>query len=557
MIVILFSWLILFYFVITFGVATEYLLKIKAENTIITVILGMITETFLLTCAAFFTSIGLELFLFNLFLTTFLALCFRKKIASNLSTVFNEFNNLATYLKVVFAIILLSSLLKCAQLPYILDNESYYIQTIKWLNQYGFVKGLANLNIAFGQTSAWHILQAGFNFSFITNSINDINGFILVVSSFYFITKFDSYFKQKKQPHWIGFILLFNALSFQFINSPSPDLPVFIIAQIVFYLFLKENKTLDTVKTISLLLIFMFFIKITMAPIALLLLFLFYKEKKGIVFFSIVSFLFSILWIAKNLILTGYPFYPLSYFPIDCDWIIPEKLLNFFNNYIHNHEFLDISNYRNLTLFEKFFIWIQFEGINRIFNIGILILFTLTAFTTTVKTKVEYQFLYLVLLIHFIIIFIISPQFRFFLAEFIFLSCLLIADFLNRHKYSFKWIQIGLFSAAILPIFLLYFINLKVLTDNKLNQNSDSIRWSQIYLPEKNTRFNKMIYDTIHKGNLNYFSPRIDFYIYASSDGSLPCVNKKQIECFENYLKIYPQMRTKNLKDGFYSKSIE
>jgi hypothetical protein len=50
--------------------------------------------------------------------------------------------------------------------PYILDHFGYYVPTIKWLTEYGFIKGISNLDLTLGQMSVWHIFQAGFsNFS--------------------------------------------------------------------------------------------------------------------------------------------------------------------------------------------------------------------------------------------------------------------------------------------------------------------------------------------------------------------------------------------------------
>ena len=74
--------------------------------------------------------------------------------------------------KILFGIISLLILAQCASPPLILDNESYYIQTIKWLNQYGFVKGLVNLHVFLGQTSGWHLLQSAFSFSFLYDRFN-------------------------------------------------------------------------------------------------------------------------------------------------------------------------------------------------------------------------------------------------------------------------------------------------------------------------------------------------------------------------------------------------
>lgn len=46
---------------------------------------------------------------------------------------------------------------------FIYDTFLYYLPTIKWLDQFGMVKGLANFDFNFGQMSLWHILQASFN----------------------------------------------------------------------------------------------------------------------------------------------------------------------------------------------------------------------------------------------------------------------------------------------------------------------------------------------------------------------------------------------------------
>ena len=237
MILILCSWIIMLYFFLAMGVATEFVLQIKFENRVITLLLGIIAQTILLTIVSFFTSIGIEIFICNLILTTTLALFFKNNLVETLRYFKNTFTSFSLLIKLILIVILLSALLKCAQFPFILDNESYYIQTIKWLNEYGLVKGLGNFNIAYAQTSAWHILQSGFNFSFLTARLNDINGLLLVICSFYSLSIFDSYLKQEKQLHWMGFLLFFNVLVFQFINAPSPDVPLFLLAQIIFYLF--------------------------------------------------------------------------------------------------------------------------------------------------------------------------------------------------------------------------------------------------------------------------------------------------------------------------------
>lgn len=556
MILIALSWIILFYFFLIYGIVIEKFLRLNFNEITFTILYGMVFQTVLLTICAFFLAIDLTVFIGNLTLMTLLTIKYRKEITDKFATFLNDFKKLSDYLKIILLLILISTLLKSAQFPFILDNESYYIQTIQWLNEYGFVKGIANLNISFGQTSGWHILQSGFNFNFLTDRINDINGFLFMVCSYYFLTEFDKNWRQNQQFHWIGFVLLFNLLSYQFINSPSPDLPLFLIAQILFYLFLKDTKTIENQKTIIVLLSYLMFLKITIVPLGLLLIYQFYQEKKIRIFLVTTLFIFTALWIAKNTILTGYPLFSLTYFQYSCDWIAPEIMVNAFNHAIQNHEFSSVLKLNTLSVLEKFSIWIQLEGINRIFNIGILVLFFVALFTKNIRTVFEYKVLYVLLLIHFIVVFLSSPQFRFFLLEFIFLTALVFSDVLNKLKINYQLVKGILIIASVLPVISIYFIDLKTLTKNKYNQEFEKISLSQIFLPEKNSKYSELKFEKITEDNLDYYSPTENFFFYGTANGKLPCINKVHLDYLKNKYHFIPQLRTSNLGDGFYSKNI-
>jgi len=73
--------------------------------------------------------------------------------------------------------------------------------------------------------------------------------------------------------------------------------------------------------------------------------------------------------------------------------------------------------------------------------------------------------------------------------------------------------------------------------------------------PSKNSNVNTTYYKT-KINNLSYFSPDSKTYIWVTGDGNLPCVNTKQVEYFKRKLGYIPQLRTTNLKDGFYSMPI-
>ncbi|NDP26861.1 MAG: hypothetical protein GZ087_05460 [Flavobacterium sp.] len=179
MILIALSWIILLLFFIPSGIAVKSLLKLKSSGNYIPIFLGIFIQCLGLSICSFFFKIGLEVFIANFLIISVLTYWKSKEIKENIKEILFDLRSLSTISKFSLASIFIFSLFKCSQYPFIVDNESYYIQTIKWINEYGFVKGLGNLHIFFGQTSPFHVLQAGFNFNFLTDRSNDINGFLL------------------------------------------------------------------------------------------------------------------------------------------------------------------------------------------------------------------------------------------------------------------------------------------------------------------------------------------------------------------------------------------
>ncbi len=557
MILILVSW---FYFFFTFlisGIAFERLLQFENKSITISIVLGIFTQTIFACAAAFFIPLGPEFYAANLLLTLLLAAWNFSNLKTFIFGGTKKYAQLQFSSKAILAIVLGTAVMKSATVPYILDNESYYIQTIKWINDYGFVKGLANLNVAFGQTSPWHVLQAAFNFSFWTNRLNDLNGFLMLVCSAFIVVEYERQLRLKKQATWLIFILIFNALSFQFINTPSPDFPIFLIGQIVLYLLLeKTDEKQKTERILILLVLFLAFIKVTFAPLAFVLLIFINFNKPNIRFTATVGALISVVWIAKNIVLTGFPFYPFSFSPLDVDWRIPDILLANINNMIKNHEFLLLDGYQNFSLFQKFLLWIQFDGVDGFFNKGIVLLLVLVLFTKNFKTDLKYRIAYAAVFFHCAFVFCVSPQFRFFLIDFLFLASILIADITSRLKLSKKLVSSVIVFSVICPIGIIFWGDFKMLTNNKYNQTSDAFLVSQLYLPTPNTRHHDINFKQFREGNLSYYSPSPNFFFYGTADGPLPCTNVRIIERFKKKYGIVPQLRTGLLKDGFYSQTI-
>src|SRR6218665_2899343 len=253
MVLIVISWIYILFTTINLGFLTDKILQLKNKNFVITSILGLFSVTILASIWAIFGRINIEFHIFLLLTNILLYIGFQKLITEHYKVFWIELTQLNKALKAFLIIITFLILAQCASIPFVIDNESYYIQTIKWLNEYGFVKGLANLHIFLGQTSGWHVTQSAFNFSFLYQNFNDLSGFCLLLGNLFAIQKLNDYFKNNNSNYLIiGLFPLFNILFFQFISAPSPDIPVYVFSFIFFFYFLENFKKL-TPETFNLL----------------------------------------------------------------------------------------------------------------------------------------------------------------------------------------------------------------------------------------------------------------------------------------------------------------
>src|SRR5690606_2056009 len=268
---------------------------------------------------------------------------------------------------------------------------------------------------------------------------------------------------------------------FQFVDAPSPDLPLLLITPILFYFYTAKQTNSDTVKTAILLFAFLAFIKITVVPFGLLFL-LWIKRQNGFAFLSIIGLLFGTIWISKNCIISGYPFYPFPYLLLDADWTIPQELYNYTQTNDHIKKF---------SLFKG--------GLTSFFNIGTSLLFIIAWFLKPFRKEKNYQILYVVLLIHFVLTILLAPQYRFFLPEFIFLSVVMI-NLIIKIKAVKPILIIGIF----LPLVFMVPLKFSYFTDSTRQSFPEKFEISQFTIPQPISRFHTMQFEEKTKGNLKY-----------------------------------------------------
>lgn len=562
MILILLSWCYILISSIIFGFLFNKLIATHSNNFAIKSIIGLFFITIISSVWALFFRINIE-FHCILFSINCLALfLYHTEITSIFKQFYLDFKKLIPSLKIYLLLILFLILAQCATIPFIIDNESYYIQTIKWLNEYGFVPGLGNLHIFFAQTSGWHVLQSVFNFSFLYNNFNDISGFCLALGTIFATFKLNNYFRNSNKNYLsIGLLPLANLFFFQFINAPSPDIAVYILTLILFYYFIKfYHKThIQVFNLLITLVLFILYIK----PISVVLLLIpvsyfcinFKNFYKNIVPTMILSLSVLILFITKNTILTGFALYPFTNLNLNLDFQIPKDIILFmFKKSTRFSFFVSETDLQNLTNFQIFKRWFLVSKINFLFNLVTVVLFFVTPiFIYKFFNKKGIWIVYFISVLQLILLLFSIPQYRFFVHLSVFFGCLIISSFIKSKKIIIPFLFV-----SVIPIIILLFFQVQInsISSNKLTSKNSVISFDNVIFPYQNSKYLGK-FEIITNGNLKYNSPVDNSFFWKTSNGNLPCVNKIQIKYFEKYFKIVPQMRTNNIKDGFYAKKVK
>ncbi len=227
------------------------------------------------------------------------------------------------------------------------DDGLYYSTSIKWLQEYGTVRGLVNLNPRIGYNSSWLILQALYGFAYLKKGLfNDLNGLLFlyvlifamggiiklirgdrslsVLMRAIFILPAIAFYRGRGSD-WMMF-------NFNFIESCTADLPVCLLIWIVFILFLESASDPSKKSLVAFYSLLTITIKLSAMP--LLLLPLFFAVRPGnikrIFYSAAMGLLLLSPWIIRNVLLSGYLLYPFPGLDLfHLSWKIPNQFVKF------------------------------------------------------------------------------------------------------------------------------------------------------------------------------------------------------------------------------------
>jgi len=272
------------------------------------------------------------------------------------------------------------------------DTESYHIQSIKWMQEYGSVPGLVNLHERFGFNSSWFSSVALFNFSSkTTGGFTVMNSVISVWLCYWLIGKFNQFQKENNVQAAFAILSIFivSLVIWPLIRGNAATTNYdFITTFIVLILLIEVYFSEKTSPTLEWIIwpAYLLTVRLINFPLLLLSFFafiLFIKQKKARQLLLPVAYCFLLIapFLIRNIIIAGYFFYPATYFDLfNVDWKpdpqITERLLEYIKYYNRvSTTYLDIEQtkalgaawipawFQHLFLFDKILVVAGFTGV--------------------------------------------------------------------------------------------------------------------------------------------------------------------------------------------------
>lgn len=363
MVALFLSTFLSFFLFISFGDFISKLLKTPFVSTEI-LLLGLVVSNTSATCFSIFFPIN-SFVLITLILLGVLFLIIAKKDFKKYaqSLHLNKYILFSSFAFIILAFI--SSL----NFPDNYDSSLYHIQSIKWIEEYPVVPGLANLHGRFGFNPNI------FTFYALT-SLKDIFGQEIFSLNFAVFSILVFYYIKKTHSSYIhgGFSNLFLFFLFQFLillglpnlSSPSPDYLSTAISLFVFSRMLdlsSQKKILAFTSYIPILLLSVYLVTIKLAAIPILLLFIFVLVKfksEALKSLRILPFIALIIfpWIVRNVITSGWLIYPFPLIDLfNFDWKVPLESVIYEKNIVSGFARIHHIDGANMALFDWLPLW--------------------------------------------------------------------------------------------------------------------------------------------------------------------------------------------------------
>lgn len=217
------------------------------------------------------------------------------------------------------------------------DSGVYHFGAIKWLSEYGIVRGHGLLTEPLCNPSIWFSIFAPFNSSYLLDRMAALPGAVVMTLV---IIQWGSCLqrhikKQERGSDRFLFIALFLQIivsyQLELANSPSPDLPNTVLPILTCWLLLLCDEEHQKTTPAFLSALMAVLIKFNALPTLLLLIILLVyqapqRRLKKAIQYSLFSCTTLLLLLGQSIISCGCPFYPASLFCFQLPWAYPTDI---------------------------------------------------------------------------------------------------------------------------------------------------------------------------------------------------------------------------------------
>ncbi len=265
------------------------------------------------------------------------------------------------------------------------DSDLYHAQAIRWLEEYGVVKGLGNLHVRFAYNSAAFPLSAMYSLKFLGGqSYHVMSGFFALLLAWQCV---DIKNAARRGHLVISDFARLAAIYYLFtifdeMVSPASD---YFLSTLVFYviinlldMYVRHERSYVPYILLALLGIYAITIKLSAAPMILLaaipIVKLFRgrtKEKMRAFFIAVLlSLLIAVPFLVRNVIISGWLLYPVTFLDLfGFDWKIPKGVAAFDSLEIRTfgRGYNDVASYGDVRFGEWVPHWFsEIGGLNKI-----------------------------------------------------------------------------------------------------------------------------------------------------------------------------------------------
>jgi len=229
------------------------------------------------------------------------------------------------------------------------DTGGYHAQAVRWLTDYGAVAGIGNIIPRVAFNNHLFVLASLFDAFWLKGQFHLlINGLFFLFGSMFLLQSAAELFKGEKLNvvNLLGLFIVIPLLWFKpsVLNTLYVEMSVTLLLIFLISRYLKNNFTQQSLILISALTGLLLSYKASLLPVALLLIPLLFTQKKND--YSIQKRVITVLspfliilipFVARNIILSGYPLYPMplaEYWPFIFDWQMPSEQLTYMINEI-------------------------------------------------------------------------------------------------------------------------------------------------------------------------------------------------------------------------------